>query len=115
MAGVAGGLGGVARGAGGAAAQGTRAAAERASSSLKEQVDRGRKSAWTATGGKPTAAMAEEASSGSTVSPNGPPDWARRLRTEQRTRAHGHAVIQAVKDGDRSGGGATPSLQDKDD
>jgi type IV secretion system protein TrbL len=115
LAGIAGGLGGVARGAGGAAARGTRAAAERAATSLKQQVDRGRRTAWTATGGKPTAAMAEETSPGSSPSSGSAPDWARRLRAEQRARAHGHAVTQAVKDGDRSGGGATPSLQDKDE
>jgi type IV secretion system protein TrbL len=108
IGGVASGVGGVARGVGGAAA-------ERASSSLKQQVDRGRKAAWTATGGKPTAAMAEEATPGTSSSSGSAPDWARRLRAEQRARAHGHAVTQAVKDGDRSGGGATPSLQDKDE
>lgn len=43
------------------------------------------------------------------------PDWARRLRSEQTARMHRHAVVQAVKDGDRPGSAANPSLHQKDD
>ncbi|CAN7739014.1 hypothetical protein [Mesorhizobium sp. LjNodule214] len=43
------------------------------------------------------------------------PGWARRLRSEQTARAHSHAAMQAVREGDRPGGSANPSLNDKDD
>lgn len=43
------------------------------------------------------------------------PTWARRLRSEQTARAHRHTAMQAVREGDRPGGSANPSLNDKDD
>ena len=43
------------------------------------------------------------------------PDWAQRIRTEQASRLRRHAVHQAIKDGDRPGSGAAPSLQQKED
>lgn len=49
------------------------------------------------------------------ASANAAPDWANRLRSEQAARAHRQAATQAIKDGDRPGNGANPSLSDKDD
>ncbi|TIW22220.1 MAG: P-type conjugative transfer protein TrbL, partial [Mesorhizobium sp.] len=72
----------------------------------------GREAAWTATGGAPTALMA---GSPAGTAANAAPIWARRLRSEQTARAHRHAAVQAVRDGDRPGGSANPSLNDKDD
>lgn len=47
--------------------------------------------------------------------PDAAPAWAKRLRAEQIARANRHRVVQAIKEGDRSGSGANPSLQQKDD
>lgn len=49
------------------------------------------------------------------VPANAPPDWAKRIRSEQTARASRHAVSQAIKDGDRPGSGANPTLSNKDD
>ncbi|NKB64761.1 MAG: P-type conjugative transfer protein TrbL [Gammaproteobacteria bacterium] len=112
MAGAAAGMGGVARATGGAATQGARSAAGRAAGSLKQSANTGRSKAWTATGGAPIAAMSEGAFVSAT---NFAPDWAKRIRSEQSARASRHAVTQAIKDGDRPGSGANPSINDKDD
>jgi len=114
MAGAAAGMGGVARAAGGAAAKGARSMAGKAGSSLKESATKGTHGAWKATGGAQTSRMQEAA-----VSSNAParsaPDWAKRIRAEQAARTNRHAVTQAVKDGDRPGQGANPTLDNKDE
>ena len=120
MSGVAAGVGGMARAAGGAATNAARQVAGRATASLKQSADAGRRGAWTATGGTPTASMSEAnaASAGApanSASANTAPDWANRLRSEQAARAHRQTATQAIKDGDRPGNGANPSLNDKDD
>lgn len=105
---VAAGLQGVAGAAGGAAMRGMRSAAE----PFRRSTDAGRDAAWIATGGTPTASMTgNPAASGADAAPA----WARRLRSEQTARAHRHAATQAVRDGDRGGSGANPSLNDKED
>ncbi len=43
------------------------------------------------------------------------PQWARRLRAEQASRAHRHATAQAIKDGDRPADGANPDLKETED
>ncbi|MER9235810.1 P-type conjugative transfer protein TrbL [Mesorhizobium sp. M0622] len=108
LAGVAAGLQGVAGAAGGAAKRGMRSATE----PFRRSADAGRDAAWTATGGTPTASM-----TGNPAAPgaNAAPAWARRLRSEQTARAHRHAATQAVRDGDRGGSGANPSLNHKED
>lgn len=115
MAGAAGGMGGVARAAGGAATQGARSVAGRAAGSLRQNADAGRRGAWTATGGTPTASMNEAAAASANAPANAAPDWAKRIRSEQTSRASRHAVTQAVKDGDRPGSGANPTINDKDE
>jgi type IV secretion system protein TrbL len=113
LSGVGAGLGGVARAAGGSVANAARNIAGRAASGLKSSAEAGRRVAWEATGGTPTASMTEAAAS--TGSPtNSAPQWAQRLRSEQAARGHRHTVAQAVKDGDRPGAGANPSLDDKE-
>ncbi|MDZ5698651.1 P-type conjugative transfer protein TrbL [Chelativorans sp. M5D2P16] len=106
VAGVAAGMGGVARAAGGGVIQGARSAA----APFKQSADAGRDASWIATGGAPTS---REPSAGTAA--DSAPAWARRLRSEQTTRAHRHTAMQAVRDGDRPGSGANPSLRDKDD
>lgn len=120
MAGVAAGVGGMARAAGGAITQAARGGVDRATSSLKHGADAGRRGAWTASGGTPTTSMsqANAASAGvpsGSMPTNAAPDWANRLRSEQAARAHRQTATQAIKDGDRPGNGANPSLNDKDD
>ncbi|MER8580368.1 P-type conjugative transfer protein TrbL [Mesorhizobium sp. M1423] len=108
LSGVAAGLQGVAGAAGGAAMRGMRSAKE----PFRRSADAGRDAAWAATGGTPTASIiGNPAASGA----NAAPAWARRLRSEQTARAHRHAATQAVRDGDRGGSGANPSLNDKED
>ncbi|RWA62000.1 MAG: P-type conjugative transfer protein TrbL, partial [Mesorhizobium sp.] len=85
--------------------------ARSATASVGRNADAGRDAAWTATGGAPITSMTRSPA----AAPDGAPTWARRLRSEQTARAHRHAAVQAVRDGDRSGGGANPSLNDKDD
>ena len=115
IAGAAAGMGGVARAAGGAVANTARSVAGRAGSSLKNSADAGRRGAWTATGGTPTTSMSEATAASANTPVNTAPDWAKRIRSEQTSRASRHAVGQAIKDGDRSGHGANPSLHQKDD
>ncbi|TIV74323.1 MAG: P-type conjugative transfer protein TrbL, partial [Mesorhizobium sp.] len=102
------GMHGVTSAAGGAAIR----IARSATASVGRNADAGRDAAWTATGGAPTASMTERSAGSATVSA---PTWARRLRSEQTARANRHAAMQAVRDGDRPGGSANPSLNDKDD
>ncbi|TWG92032.1 type IV secretion system protein TrbL [Mesorhizobium sp. J18] len=108
ISGVTAGMGGVARAAGGAAMQGTRSV----TGPIRRSIEAGRDAAWTVTGGmsnsfrhEPTVSTAADAA----------PAWAKRLRSEQAARAHRHTAMQAVRDGDRPGGAANPSLKDKDD
>lgn len=104
------GAGGAARAAGNRTAQAARDAGSRITEPLCEAFRSGRQSA------SPEPSSAEGAG-GQTPSPatGNVPDWARKLRAEQATRARHHATAQSIKDGDRSGGGATPSLDQKDD
>jgi len=109
---AAAGLGGMARAGGGAAVQRVRSLADHATESLSQSVQAGRESGWRATGGGPV--------SGAPASPLSPrsfdsaPQWARQLRSEQASRAHRHAALQAIKDGDRPGAPANPDLSSKD-
>ncbi|WP_163266323.1 P-type conjugative transfer protein TrbL [Chelativorans alearense] len=115
MTGIAAGMGGVSRAAEGAMIRGARSVADRAASSLKQSADNGRRAAWTAMGGAPTSSMADATGPASSGSANAAPTWARHLRSEQSSRASRHAVSQAIKEGDRPGIGANPSLHQKDD
>ena len=114
LSGVGAGLGGVARAGAGAVTQGARSMASRAGNSLSESASTGREAAWRATGGSPVSgATASSANSSATI--DSAPQWARRLRAEQASRAHRHATTQAIKDGDRPGGGANPDLKETED
>jgi type IV secretion system protein TrbL len=43
------------------------------------------------------------------------PRWARQLRSESAGRHHRHMALQAIRDGDRGGAGATPDIAEKED
>ncbi|MEW5704379.1 MAG: P-type conjugative transfer protein TrbL [Pseudomonadota bacterium] len=118
MGAVAAGVGGVARAGGGAVAQGARSMASRASNSLSQSAKTGREAAWRATGG---GSVSGESASGaaqgasSAAATDSAPQWAKRLRAEQASRAHRHTTAQAIKDGDKPGGAANPDLKDRED
>lgn len=116
LGGVAAGIGGVARASAGAVTQGARSMASRAANSLSESASTGREAAWRATGGGPVSGgTALSAANNSSATIDSAPQWARRLRAEQSSRAHRHATAQAIKDGDRAGGGANPDLKETED
>ncbi|RWF07980.1 MAG: P-type conjugative transfer protein TrbL, partial [Mesorhizobium sp.] len=79
---------------------------------VRRSAEAGRDAAWTATGGSPTSSRQEAAVN---TPADAAPAWAKRLRSEQTARAHRHTAMQAVREGDRPGVGANPSLNDKDD
>lgn len=112
-AGLKAGLAGVAR-AGASAARGAAGGlGHRFVSGLNDSAQAGRSAAFRATGGSslrstPSGAAAEPAAAGLA------PAWARRLRSEQRMRAHVHTTTQAIKEGDRPGAGAAPDLEQKE-
>ena len=125
MAGVGAGLAGVARGAAAASSQARRNFTQSASSGLSARSQAGFQAAWTATGGTrssstnspppsggPTSSGAAATGGGSSASP---PLWARRLHQTQRRRAHAQMAAQAIKEGDKSGSGLTPSIRQEDD
>jgi len=100
---VGAGLGGVAKAAGSAMRQ-------RASAALGvgEAAESGRAAAWSALAGRSASSAAEP--SGETT-----PLWARQLRRQQDARHHRHAAVQALREGDRGGAGATPDISEKED
>ncbi|NGO54544.1 P-type conjugative transfer protein TrbL [Allomesorhizobium camelthorni] len=108
LAGGVAGMGGVARAAGGVVVRRARTVTD----PIRRSVEAGRDAAWTATGGAPNSSRQEAAAN---TSADAAPAWAKRLRSEQTARAHRHTAMQAIRDGDRPGGGANPSLNDKDD
>ena len=111
-AGIGAGLAGVARAGSGVARDAAKSFGERVVSDFSESVQVGRAAAFRATGGKTNAKPADENSTGpaAAAASAGTPDWARRLRNEQRMRAHAHTTTQAIKEGDRPGAAAAPDL-----
>lgn len=106
LAGIGAGIAGVARAGMGAA--GHALGGGEHGGVLAESAQAGRLAAWRATGGAAPASSA--GGGGESALGNGAPDWVRRLRAQQRTRAHLHTTVQAIKEGDRPGHGATPDL-----
>lgn len=105
LSGVAAGLGGVAR----AGGESARRAATRPLRPVRDAYRRGSASAWSATGGGPL----DDASAA--PSRRDGPNWARRLRTEQRVQSAGTMAAHSIRDGDRGSPGAAPALKDKED
>ena len=113
-AGIGAGLAGVARAGAGAAGNAARSAAGRMTAGLRQSAQAGREGAFRATGGKTTAGPAAPESAAASTSADGAPAWARKLRSEQRMRAHAHATSQAIKEGDRPGASANPDLDQRE-
>jgi type IV secretion system protein TrbL len=91
--------------------------ASRAVNSLSQSAQAGREAAWRATGGGPVSGgpPSSVAQAGSSVHADTAPQWARRLRAEQTSRAHRHATEQAIKDGDKQAAAANPDLKEKEE
>ncbi|MBL4801583.1 MAG: P-type conjugative transfer protein TrbL [Emcibacter sp.] len=70
---------------------------------VKESFAQGQKRAWETTGGNSSG-------SASAPSPNNIPDWAKRMQRVQRVKSAGSASMHAMKEGDRPGSSANPSL-----
>jgi type IV secretion system protein TrbL len=115
-AGVGAGLAGVARAGAGAVRNAAKSAGQRFASTVSGSAAAGRDAAFRATGGTRTGSPANENSTaaGGANATGGTPPWARRLRGEQRMRAHAHATTQAIRDGDRPGAAANPDLDQQE-
>jgi type IV secretion system protein TrbL len=76
---------------------------------LSAAAERGRRAAMFAGASTGGAAPAGGSSEGGDA-----PQWARRLRSEQSSRHHRHAALQAVREGDRGGAGITPDISERE-
>jgi type IV secretion system protein TrbL len=110
-AGVAAGVAGVARAGAAATAQGMRNMAARATGGVRQAYADGEQGAFAATGG--TRSGADDTPS--TAAPaSDAPDWARRMRREQRMREGVTVAAHTLRDGDRPAAGENPKLKDED-
>lgn len=107
LAGAAAGAAGVARAGAGAVGQGIR---NRVAAPIQSSYQGGAQGGWTATGGQPLAATGTAAASGAATAPH----WAQRLQAEQRLRHRAATTVQSVREGDRPGQAANPSLEERD-
>jgi type IV secretion system protein TrbL len=76
---------------------------------LGAAAESGRRAAMHAGGSGGGAAPAADAAE------QGVPQWARRLRAEQASRHHRQAALQAIREGDRGGAGASPDISERED
>jgi type IV secretion system protein TrbL len=89
-----------------------RAACDRISSAagLGEAAERGQRAAFMA-GARTSGSSGADAR----AQPDDAPHWARQLRSEAASRHHRHMAMQAVREGDRGGAGATPDIAERED
>jgi len=84
--------------------------ASRPVEAIKEQYSQGQKNAWATTGGSsPNSAFAAPSDN------NVMPAWAKRMKSAQAIKSAGSTSLQALKEGDRPGAAANPSLQSSDE
>ena len=105
VASVGAGIAGVGRAGAGAVGSRARSIASSIVAGPKEAFAAGERSTWSATGG---GGLSDSSSAPDTAPTS--PDWARRLQSQRRTDAAVSATVHAVRDGDRPGGGANPSI-----
>ena len=111
LRGVAAGVGGVAQAGASAAANAAAGPFRRAAGGVAGQANQGAHGAWAATGGAPLrAAPGNAGSAGASREPN----WAAKLRRDQDTRDATRTAAHTIRDGDRPGAGANPSLKEED-
>lgn len=97
------------KGAGQSMARSLKQKAAQPLNAVKEKYAAGQQQAWSNTGGQTSG------SGSSTATPeNGMPDWARRMKAAQAMKSAGTVSLHALKDGDRPGSPANPSLQTGD-
>ena len=113
-AGVASGVAGVARAGAGAVGQGVRSMADRATSGVRSAFADGQRGAFSATGGT-LPDSGGSASVVSTAAASGAPDWAQRLRSEQRLREGATVTAHTIREGDRPAAGDNPRIKDDDE
>lgn len=111
MAGMGAGLAGVGKAGAGAVGQKLLSSVRSVGDTLAADAQAGTRAAWKATGGEGPKNAAPGQSS---VNSQSTPDWAKSLRSEQRTRARAHAAAQSIKEGDKGGGSANPDLSEKE-
>jgi type IV secretion system protein TrbL len=109
LTGAAAGLGGIARAGAGAIRQSIGSARQAVADGLTADAAAGAQTAWRFTGGGMSAS-----SKPPTPGPDSAPAWAQTLRAEQRTRTQAHAVMQAVKEGDKPAAAANPELSEEE-
>ncbi len=113
VAGAAAGSAGVVRAGAGAVARGMRAAAGRATEGVRTSYQAGREGAFTATGGKANR-QEQDAAPPTSPSWDSAPEWARKLRSEQRLREAGRTTAQTIRDGDRPANAGAPKLGEEE-
>ncbi len=109
--GMAAGAAGLARAGAGVIGEGVRKAATRATSGVQEAYAQGERAAFSATGGTQAASGQKSQSNPQTL---GAPDWAHRLRREQRLREGVSIAAHTLRDGDRPVSGDAPKLDPND-
>lgn len=109
--GMSAGAAGVARAGAGVIGEGARKAAASATSGVQEAYAQGERAAYSATGGTQAASGQISQSNPQT---SGAPDWAHRLRREQRLREGVSIAAQTLRDGDRPVSGDAPKLDPND-
>lgn len=105
------GASGVAHAGAGAARSSVKGIVGRASPQPAQHMTSGAKAAFAATGGISTGVDTQSPDTANTNTP----DWAQRIRSDQSRRDAGMAVASAVRDGDRPGAGASPTLRQDED
>lgn len=108
-AGIAAGVTGITRAGVGAVGHGIRNVADRATAGVRRSFSDGARGAFTATGGALPGGTDIPAA---TAAASGAPDWAQRLRREQRMREGVSVAAHTVRDGDRPVSGENPRLRD---
>lgn len=106
---VAAGVTGMARAGVGAVGQGVRNVADRATAGVRQSFSDGARGAFTASGGALPGGTDIPAA---TAAASGAPNWAQRLRREQRMREGVSVAAHTVRDGDRPVSGENPRLRD---
>ena len=122
---VAGGVANVAKTSAKMATKPMTSAVASAQDSLTERFKDGSRQAFAASGGastkgsvnsvlssSPTSPSSSRADPGS-LTPNGAPDWAKRLKDQQNLQHGVNSLTHTIRSGDARGGGAHPDLSDK--
>ncbi|ARS26980.1 P-type conjugative transfer protein TrbL [Sphingomonas sp. KC8] len=73
-------------------------------------AERGRNAAWAALNRAGSTASSGSEQTGSDTAPA----WARRLHASQTARTRRHAVVHALREGDRGGAGANPDIKERE-